>query len=164
MFDKFGEFNSVEELNEAAAGFKNEGDTESLYQLAEENGLEREDAEDYLEGMTEELASLSMAAYGKLELEEKETAKKDLSERMAVGVILAMTRTMLDDNEMQKAILKKGKRISGVLEGMKNGAKKHKNGNMGVSCGTDKQLKDIIRAYYTLDQAGFESEIEKLYA
>ena len=46
MFDKFGEFDSVEELNKAAAGLKTEGDEESLIALAEENGLTREDAED----------------------------------------------------------------------------------------------------------------------
>ena len=38
MFDKFGEFNSVEELNAAAEGFRNEGDLESLMALAQENG------------------------------------------------------------------------------------------------------------------------------
>ena len=36
MFDKFGEFDSVEELNRAAAGFLTEGDLDSLRKLAEE--------------------------------------------------------------------------------------------------------------------------------
>ena len=40
---KFGEFDSAEELNKAAEGFKNEGDLESLYALAEENGISKED-------------------------------------------------------------------------------------------------------------------------
>ena len=52
MFDKFGEFNSVEELNEAAAGFVQEGDFESLYALARENGIEKEDVDDYLDDVS----------------------------------------------------------------------------------------------------------------
>ena len=40
MFDIFGEFDTFEELNMAAEGLKNEGDTDSLYKLAEENGIE----------------------------------------------------------------------------------------------------------------------------
>lgn len=48
MFEKFGEFDSVEELNRAAAGQKAEGDEEALLILAEENGIDREDAEDYI--------------------------------------------------------------------------------------------------------------------
>ena len=51
MFEKFGEFHSAAELNEAAAGFLEEGDRESIFALAQENGLDREDAEDYIEGM-----------------------------------------------------------------------------------------------------------------
>lgn len=46
MFDKFGPL-TYEELNKTAEGLKMEGDIESLILLAEENGLEKEDAEDY---------------------------------------------------------------------------------------------------------------------
>ena len=71
MFDKFGEFNSAEEINECAAGLKDEGDEQSLYDLAEENGLAKEDVEDYLDDVVDELCNTSMAALGKLEVEEK---------------------------------------------------------------------------------------------
>ena len=47
MFDKFGEFDSAGELNEAAAGQLAQGDLTALYELAEENGIEKPDAEDY---------------------------------------------------------------------------------------------------------------------
>ena len=46
MEKKFGIFNTVEELNRAAAAQKAEGDLEALIGLATENGLEKEDAED----------------------------------------------------------------------------------------------------------------------
>ena len=47
LFERFGEFDSVEELNMTAEGLKEEGDLESLKVLAEENGLDAADAEDY---------------------------------------------------------------------------------------------------------------------
>lgn len=69
MEHKFGIFNTVEELNRAAAAQKEEGDTEALFALAAENGIAREDAEDYLDGAAEELATPLMAALGKLDTE-----------------------------------------------------------------------------------------------
>lgn len=69
MFDKFGEFNSAEELNRAAAAQKEKGDREALILLAEENGIDREDAEDYMDGLTDELATPAMAALGKIKVE-----------------------------------------------------------------------------------------------
>ena len=48
MYDRFGEFDSWEELNSAAQGQKEEGDEESLLILAKENGIDKEDAEDFL--------------------------------------------------------------------------------------------------------------------
>ena len=38
MYDKFGEFDSAEELNRAAAAQLREGDTEAIYIIAKENG------------------------------------------------------------------------------------------------------------------------------
>lgn len=68
----FGEFKSVEELNMAAEGLKEEGDLESLKKLAKENGIDEDDAIDYFEGAFEELANASMAAIGKIDLERAE--------------------------------------------------------------------------------------------
>ena len=70
MFDKFGEFDSAEELNRAAAAQKEEGDYEAIYAIAKENGIDREDAQDYIDDLVPELASPEMAAYGKLDVEE----------------------------------------------------------------------------------------------
>ena len=49
MWDKFGEFDSVEELNMAAAGQKAEGDEAALIAMAEENGIDKADAQSTLE-------------------------------------------------------------------------------------------------------------------
>ncbi|WP_371298721.1 hypothetical protein [Schaedlerella sp.] len=40
MFDKFGEFDSYEEINELAENLFNEGDMGSLKAMAEENGIQ----------------------------------------------------------------------------------------------------------------------------
>ena len=69
LFERFGEFDSVEELNMTAEGLKEEGDLESLKVLAEENGLDAADAEDYADGIVTELASDLMAAAGKIAVE-----------------------------------------------------------------------------------------------
>lgn len=69
MWDKFGEFNSAAELNEAAAGQKEQGDREALIELAVENGIDREDAEDYMNGDVDFLCTVVTAALGKLKVE-----------------------------------------------------------------------------------------------
>lgn len=69
MFDKYGEFDSAEELNAAAAGQKAEGDTGALKELAEENGIDEDDVQDYMDGVTDSLCTPLTAAYGKLTVE-----------------------------------------------------------------------------------------------
>lgn len=72
MFEKFGEFDSYEEINRAAAAQLAEGDEEAVYAIAEENGIDREDAEDYIAGDAPELVTALMAANGKLQVEAAE--------------------------------------------------------------------------------------------
>lgn len=160
MFDKFGEFSSCEELNEAAAGFRNEGDIESLKELAKENGIDEEDALDYADGCTDCLATPMMAAVGRLKAER--LAEK-ASTASPIGVILIMTLGMCTDEDIQKGVMKKGKRAAKLLDEMRTVAKDHKNGNVGVCCGTDKQLKDIIRAYYTQPKQSYRKKLRDLY-
>lgn len=69
LFETFGEFDSVEELNAAAAGQKAEGDRESFFLLARENGIDEVAAEAYWDGESEEFADYFSAAIGKLEIE-----------------------------------------------------------------------------------------------
>lgn len=80
MFDKFGEFNSAKELNMAAAGQKEQGDLEALIALAIENGLDKEDAEDYMNGTMDELATPLTAALGKIKVECEELKPKEIME------------------------------------------------------------------------------------
>lgn len=111
MFDKFGEFDSAEELNRAAAAQKAEGDLEALIALAVENGIDKEDAEDYMDDVIEELATPKTAAMGKLDLE-----KKDL--KMS-GVLLdwvqELVTMVMESDEFAGAVRKKGKSLAGYI-------------------------------------------------
>lgn len=163
MFEKFGEFDSYKELNEAAKGLLEEGDLKSLAVLAGENGIDEEDVKDYIDGLVPELATASSAAYGRLQVEENEIKKKAASEKMALSVIRNMVQVMCTDEDMAVAVMKKGKRIEKILEAMKNAASKNKSGNMGICCGTDRELQGIIRAYYLDTKNNFEKKIADLY-
>ena len=111
MFEKFGEFDTCEELNRAAAAQKEQGDEEALFLLAEENGLDKEDAEDYYDGALENLATPAMAAIGKLAVE-----SKDLK---LGGVLLDWMdelRTMcIEDEAFARAVRRKGKDLAGYI-------------------------------------------------
>lgn len=68
MFDKFGEMD-YDGLVRLAKNEKEEGDREALLALAKENGLDEEDAEDYMDGLVETLCTPFMAAAAKLRME-----------------------------------------------------------------------------------------------
>ena len=165
LFEKFGEFDSVEELNRAAAGQLDQGDIEALKLLAKENGIEEDDVEDYIDGCVDELATLQMAAYGRIAVEE-EQVQKDCSdmEKSAIKVISMILKTMCTDTDIANGVMKKGKRIKNIYNAMRKEAEKHKSGNVGVSCGTDRQLQDIIKSYYTKSKEEFEKTLDSLYS
>lgn len=78
MFEKFGNFNTYEEINKSAEGLKNEGDTENLYKLAAENGIDRETARMYAEGAIPYLCDIQSAAIGKLDMEAAELKTEEI--------------------------------------------------------------------------------------
>lgn len=163
MFDKFGEFDSVEELNEAAEGLLKEGDIDSLMLLAQENGIEKEDTEDYIDGCAPELATTSMAAFGRLNVEEAE-AKTKKGEEMIARVLFSMVRGMCLKESFCAAVVKQGKRVMGVYKIMRDEASKRKTGSVAVACGTDQELRNIINAYYLQGDEAARKIVKKLYS
>ena len=111
MFDKFGEFDSVEEMNASAAGLKAEGDTESLIALAKENGLDPEDAMDYMDGITTIFCSPLMAALGKLQIEAEELKPEDIMKDWLEYIKMECGQSF----EMAVAVRKKGKTLRGCI-------------------------------------------------
>lgn len=87
MFDIFGEFDSVEELNEAAAGLLRENDTKNLMVLARENGIPEDFAALYGAGELPVLADAALAALGKIdtELPEAVTRYGETAECVEIG-------------------------------------------------------------------------------
>lgn len=107
MFDKFGEFDSAEEINRAAAAQLKEGDLDAIKTIAEENGLDPEDAEDFCTGAIDSLTTPLLAAIGKLEMESKDLGLKNMMEDWK-NFLIQMCE---EDDQMAQAVRKKG--ISG---------------------------------------------------
>lgn len=142
MFEKFGEFGSVKELNKAAEGLKAEGDAEGLATLAQENGIDQGDAADYWNGDMKELASLTTAAMGRLAVEKKESKIPEDAREVVYGMAEALCAQR--DEPVEKLIMRKGARIDAVWSAMESMARKNSNGHVGVACGTDADLRRMI--------------------
>lgn len=111
MFEKFGEFDSAEEICRAAAAQLAEGDVEAIRILAQENGLDPMDVEDYIEGEAEELCTPSMAAVGKLTAEKKELGLTGALEEFVEELFMMCE----ESREYALAIRRKGKRLDEYL-------------------------------------------------
>ena len=66
------DFDSYEEINNAAADALAKEDKDRIMEIAEDNGIDPEDAEDFWLGAIEELTTPLLAAIGKIEIESKE--------------------------------------------------------------------------------------------
>ena len=111
MWDKFGEFDSAEELNELAGNLRREGDRESLLVLARENGIDTDIAEVFLEGDLLYLCDPMTAALGKIEIE---AASLKPVEIMADWVEYLRTRCF-EDEGVARAVRRKGKSLKGAV-------------------------------------------------
>ena len=86
LFPVFGEFDSWQEINEAAEGLLQEGDQNGLRTLAAENGLE-EEAELYLTGDMTELCDPISAALGKIKRDSRDYQKNKNIITRAIGTM-----------------------------------------------------------------------------
>ena len=107
MWEKFGEFDSYEEINRAAAAQLKEDDIEAIYAIAEENGIDREDAKEFIEGDAAELVTALMAAIGKLKVEAAELQPKEI---MADWVNYIQIQCV-EDPKMRLAVRRRGKHL-----------------------------------------------------
>lgn len=108
MYEKFGEFNSASDMNKQAVRLLAEGDTKSIIKLAEENGIDKEDAQDFIDGIVDELVNPFMAAVGKLKIEEQEIELDGIVKEWK-DIILQMCT---DDKELCVAIRTKKKHLA----------------------------------------------------
>ncbi len=118
MYDRFGEFDSAEEINATAAGLKEEGDIESLKILCRENGIDEEAVDFYLEENVPfpMLCGAYEAALGKLEVEAQELKPKQI---MADWLEYIKARC-IEDNELCLNVRKKEKSLRGCIAALLN--------------------------------------------
>lgn len=158
LFERFGEFDSVEELNATAEGLKAEGDLESLKILAVENGLDEADAEEYADGIVPELANRLLAALGKLKMEKKELKPCEIMEDWISYIEVCCS----ESEEMARAVRLKGKSLEGCIAAVLKWSFAHQypvpdkiKKAAGVNAGKvtlgipgSATVKKIIREYY----------------
>ncbi len=111
MFDRFGEFNSAEEINEIAVNLRKEGDYESLRVLANENGIDADIQEVFIEGDMLYLCDDMTAAIGKIEVEAKAI---DCAEIMEDWVEYIKAQCF-EKPEVARAVRRKGKSLAGCI-------------------------------------------------
>lgn len=114
MFDKFGEVDSFEELNRMAKAQRDEQDEEALMILAEENGIDKEDAEDFYDGVFDELTNAKLAAIGKLKVECREYDIKGILKDWVDEIVADLN----EDESLALAIRKKGRDLGQLIADM----------------------------------------------
>lgn len=123
MFERFGEFDSAEEINETAVNLRKEGDQESLRVLAKENGIDEDTLEAFLDGTLLYLCDEMTAAIGKIEIEAK-TVK--CAEIMGDWVEYIKAQCF-EHAEVAKAVRKKGKSLAGCIAAILKWSFQHQN-------------------------------------
>ena len=110
MFDKFGKMN-YDELIRTAKAEKEEGDEEALIALAQENGLDQEDAEDYMDDLTEVLCTPREAAVARIEMEAKDLEVSGIWEEWK-GFALEMC---MQEEDLACAVFRKNRSLLGLF-------------------------------------------------
>lgn len=111
MFDKFGELNSCEEINELAENLFNEGDIDSLKVMAKENGIQEDFVEMYLQGDILVLCDALTAALGKIDIEAAELKPKEIMEDW----VEYLRGQCVEDDTLARQVRKKGKSLKGCI-------------------------------------------------
>lgn len=114
MFEKFGELNSFGEINELAENLFNEGDIDSLKEVAKENGIQEEIVEMYLQGDIPVLCDAMTAAVGKIEVEAEELKPKEIMEDW----VEYLKAQCMEDEILAHQVRKKGKTLKGCIGAM----------------------------------------------
>ncbi len=110
LYEKFGELNSAQEINELAENLFNENDIESLKELAKENGLS-DIVKLYLEGELPDLCDSLSAAIGKIEVEAAELKPREIMEDW----VEYLRGQCLENEILAFQVRKKGKTLKGCI-------------------------------------------------
>ena len=111
LYEKFGEFNSAEEINELAMNLREEKDIESIRILAEENGIPKDYAEIMIKGEWPYLCDPTTAAIGKIDVEVADLNPKGIMSDWADYI----KAVCMEDGTMAENVRKKGKSLKGCI-------------------------------------------------
>lgn len=144
MYEIFGLFDSSEEINRAADGLKNEGDIESVFVLAKENGIGEEFVQAYIDGDIQVLVDPFTAAVGRIEVERKSEIDQ-MFELMKDDVINYILNSC-DEESFAVAVRKKNKSLKECFEHIQTEAYKRIGKKAGVL--RDREVYEMARNYY----------------
>lgn len=133
LWKKFGEQNSAEGINELAKQLRNEGRKNDVYELAEENGIDRDMAELFVNGDIDFICNKMTAAIGKLEKEIEQYQKQYVANALevmeALQSMMARERVKfsvhkygvdididITGEELADTVRQKGKALSDILK------------------------------------------------
>lgn len=141
LFPKFGEFDSMEELNAKA----NELNQKQLQEFAHENGISEDMVEMFTQGILPVLVPDPMtAAIGKLEVEVAALSEKNME--VGNGIAEYLKQKAMEDDTLARAIRRKGKNLQQICEDVWKEASKRKKGNCAYI--PPFEVFQMARAYY----------------
>ena len=111
MWDRFGEMDRYQDINELAQNLFNEGDLDSLKAMAKENGIEKDFVDMYLAGDIPELCDVLTAALGKIDVEAAELKPKEIMEDW----VEYLRGQCMESELVAYTVRKKGKSLKGCI-------------------------------------------------
>ena len=142
MYELFGEFDCIEELNATAAGQREQGDKESLMALAKENGIDEFVTGMYMDGDISELADTFTGAIGKLTVE-----KGNIKSIMPVEPIVDYLSSLCMDEGIARLIRCKDKSLKACIDMVYKKCEEECKKSRGHVA--DQTVFDWAKEYYT---------------
>lgn len=142
----FGDFRSAEELNQCAAGLKAEGDIENLKALAEENGIDPDMAQLFIDGEIPELCDDETLALARLNEELNSPSLPMQEKHLIESVIKPYLDSVVTDPDIRRAILDGKHTMLEIAKQMWHEASKIKVNNGAFI--PDEEIRDKTEEYY----------------
>lgn len=111
MYEKYGYFETAEEINKRAVELLAAGDKNGVIELAKENGIEQEIAEIFCTGEVDYICDEESAAIGKIDVEVAKMSPQEIFKDW----IEYIKACIYNDKNMARAVRKEDKSIEGCI-------------------------------------------------
>lgn len=145
MYEKFGNFDSAEEINACAEGLLASGNEEKLIELARENGIPEIFAKNYINGVSEEFVDWLNAAIGKLDVE----AAIHKDKYVPAGPVADYLKSLCTERQFALRVRCRTKSVEGCMEFIEE--KTGKLVRKGITCVPDMVCFRWGRDYFLKD-------------